>query len=100
MLCFPGLTPVANDAHAVGDSGEWVVASGYMPPCSASRFMFGSLPSFIHVPTSAGSIPSNPRMTSRWEYLLAGRPPLNTDGYDSAMSAATAPAATSAAASD
>ena len=28
MLCLPGFTPVAKDAHAVGDSGEWVVASG------------------------------------------------------------------------
>ena len=26
MLCLPGLTPVANDAHEVGDSGETVVA--------------------------------------------------------------------------
>ena len=28
MLCLPGLTPVANDAHAVGDSAECVVPSG------------------------------------------------------------------------
>ena len=26
MSCLPALTPVANDAHAVGDSGERVVA--------------------------------------------------------------------------
>src|SRR4051812_3025397 len=100
MLCFPGLTPVAKEAHAVGDSGEWVVASGYMPPCSASRFMFGSLPSLIHRPTSAGSIPSNPRMTSRCEYLLAGRRPWKKEGYANAMIATTATTATRAAASD
>ena len=27
MLCLPAFTPVANDAHAVGDSGECVVPS-------------------------------------------------------------------------
>ena len=48
MLCLPALTPVANDAHAVGDSGECVVCSGYMPPPCASFAMFGSLPSSIH----------------------------------------------------
>ena len=32
MLCLPALTPVANDAHAVGDSGECVVSSGCRPP--------------------------------------------------------------------
>ena len=47
MLCFPGLTPVANDAQAVGDSGECVVASGIQPPVRASRDRFGSLPAFI-----------------------------------------------------
>ena len=46
MLCFPGLTPVANDAHAVGDSGECVVASGYIPPCSASRLQVRQLALF------------------------------------------------------
>ena len=42
MLCFPGLTPVANEAQAVGDSGECVVASGLTPPVDASRERFGS----------------------------------------------------------
>ena len=28
MLCFPAFTPVANDAHAVGDSGAVRVAEG------------------------------------------------------------------------
>ena len=28
MLCLPAFTPVANEAHAVGDSGECVVPSG------------------------------------------------------------------------
>src|SRR5882762_4871732 len=66
MLCFPALTPVANDAHAVGDSGECVVCSGNMPPPVASFEMFGSLPSAIHLPSSFGSIPSKPRITSFW----------------------------------
>jgi hypothetical protein len=26
MLCLPALEPVANDAHDVGDSGEWLVS--------------------------------------------------------------------------
>src|SRR5438132_1513373 len=31
MLCLPAFTPVANDAHAVGDSGEGVVPSARTP---------------------------------------------------------------------
>ena len=65
MLCLPAFTPVANDAHAVGDSGECVVSSGRTPlPRVASFFMFGSLPSSIHFWTRRGSMPSKPRMTS------------------------------------
>src|SRR3954469_8832741 len=63
MLCLPALTPVANDAHAVGDSGECVVCSGENPPRFASAEMFGSLPSAIHFSSRCGSIPSKPRMT-------------------------------------
>src|SRR4029078_180411 len=64
MLCLPALTPVANDAHAVADSGECVVCSGNMPPPCASFEMLGSLPSSIHFFSRWGSMPSNPRMTS------------------------------------
>src|SRR5215510_10480147 len=64
MLCLPALTPVANDAHAVGDSGECVVCSGKKPPCFASFEMFGSLPSAIHFSSRCGSMPSKPRITS------------------------------------
>src|SRR4030081_2959869 len=65
MLCLPAFTPVANDAHAVGDSGECVVPSGRTPlPVAASFRMFGSLPSSIHFWTRRGSMPSNPRITS------------------------------------
>src|SRR4051812_45140898 len=64
MLCLPAFTPVANDAHAVGDSGECVVCRGYMPPPFASFEMLGSFPSPIHFCSRCGSIPSNPRMTS------------------------------------
>src|SRR6266487_1358428 len=73
MLCLPALTPVANDAHAVGDSGECVVCSGYMPPPLASAEMFGIFPSSIHFFRSCGSIPSKPRMTSFCVYFDAPR---------------------------
>src|SRR3954471_18703141 len=73
MLCFPALTPVANDAHAVGDSGECVVCSGENPPRFASAEMFGSLPSAIHFSSRCGSIPSKPRMTSFCVNFEAGR---------------------------
>src|SRR5437016_11297893 len=77
MLCLPAFTPVANDAHAVGDSGEWVVSRGRTPlPRFASFCMFGSLPSSIHFCTRRGSIPSKPRMTSFWRNFSGGRPPL------------------------
>src|SRR5262249_29988307 len=66
MLCLPAFTPVANEAHAVGDSGECVVWSGEKPPCLASAAMCGSLPSAIHFSTRCGSMPSKPRMTSFW----------------------------------
>src|SRR5262245_33604279 len=69
MLCFPGFTPVANDAHAVGDSGDCVVPSGYRPPWAARRARLGSCPSLIHLPTRPGSMPSNPRITSFCVYL-------------------------------
>src|SRR6188474_2710155 len=64
MLCLPELTPVANDAHAVGDSGEWVVCRGNIPPPLASAEMLGSLPSSIHFFSRIGSMPSKPMMTS------------------------------------
>src|SRR3954471_6245369 len=89
MLCLPGLTPVANDAHAVGDSGDCVVASGIMPPRSASRFMFGSLPSFIHLDVSAGSRPSNPRITIRCAWVPGRRRPLHAGACDSTAARAT-----------
>src|SRR5262252_6602234 len=69
MLCLPALTPVANDAHAVGDSGECVVCRGEKPPCLASAAMCGSLPSAIHFSSRCGSMPSKPRMTSFWLYF-------------------------------
>src|SRR3954469_13725281 len=73
MLCLPALTPVANDAHAVGDSGECVVCSGENPPRFASAEMFGSLPSAIHFSSRCGSIPSKPRMTIFCVNFEAGR---------------------------
>src|SRR4051812_43872410 len=73
MLCLPALTPVANDAHAVGDSGECVVCSGENPPRFASAEMFGSLPSAIHFSSRCGSIPSKPRMTIFCVNFDAGR---------------------------
>src|SRR5262245_34544072 len=65
MLCLPAFTPVANDAHAVGDSGECVVPSGCTPlPCLASFAMFGSRPSSMYLRTRRGSMPSKPSTTS------------------------------------
>jgi len=74
MLCLPAFIPVANDAHAVGDSGECVVPNGRTPlPAAASFFMFGSLPSSIHFWTSRGSMPSKPRITSFCWTFWGGR---------------------------
>src|SRR5215831_14604767 len=64
MLCFPGLTPVANDAHDVGDSGETVVSSFVRAPLLISRENAGISPRFRNTSSSAGSIPSKPRTTS------------------------------------
>src|SRR5690348_5126396 len=72
MLCLPAFAPVANEAHAVGDSGECVVVSVRITPFFASAEMFGSLPSAIHCSTRCGSIPSNPRMRSFCEYFDVG----------------------------
>src|SRR5215472_4834491 len=75
MLCLPALTPVANEAHAVGDSGECVVPSGRTPlPALASFCMLGSLPSSIHRCTRRGSMPSKPSTTSFWRNFSGGRP--------------------------
>src|SRR5258707_13536100 len=73
MLCLPALTPVANEAHAVGDSGECVVCSGNMPPPFASFAMLGSLPSSIHCVRRCGSMPSKPGRTRFWLYFDAPR---------------------------
>ena len=66
MLCLPAFTPVANDAQDVGDSGEWVVPSGYESAASGERRHVRQLPSAIHFSSKCGSMPSNPRMTSFW----------------------------------
>src|SRR5260221_4868884 len=92
MLCLPALTPVANEAHAVGDSGECVVCSGNMPPPFASFAMLGSLPSSIHCVRRCGSMPSKPRMTSFWLYFDAPR----RDVPEQAIENAVRPTTTSA----
>src|SRR5436190_17522815 len=94
MLCLPALTPVANEAHAVGDSGEWVVCSGNIPPPFARAEMFGSLPSSIHFFRSCGSIPSKPRMTSFWLYLDAARREVPEHATEKAAMTASARART------
>src|SRR5947207_2279569 len=78
MLCLPAFTPVANDAQAVGDSGEWLVSSRCSPPRLTSFCMFGSLPWSIHFLTRAGSMPSKPRITSFCGNFSAGRVPQAT----------------------
>src|SRR6187397_2110144 len=95
MLCLPALTPVANDAHAVGDSGECVVASGNVPPFLASADRFGSLPSCIQRSTRCGSIPSKPSITSFCEYFdgpRLGLPPQATRTASSTQTTALASA--------
>src|SRR6185295_5299315 len=93
MLCLPAFTPVANDAHAVGDSGEWVVCRGEKPPCLASAEMFGSLPSLIHFSSRCGSIPSKPRMTSFWLYFDGPRRAGDEQETETAATATTVAAA-------
>src|SRR5678815_3564665 len=92
MLCLPALTPVAKDAHAVGDSGECVVCSGNMPPPCASFEMFGSFPSSIHFFSRCGSIPSKPRMTSFLLNFDGPRlvPPEQAIAHSAAVTTATA----------
>src|SRR5215471_8210478 len=73
MLCFPGLTPVANDAHDVGDSGETVVSSFVSAPLLISRENAGISPRLRNTSSSAGSIPSKPRTMSLGRSEVAGR---------------------------
>src|SRR5262245_15186002 len=73
MLCFPGLTPVAKDAHDVGDSGETVVSSFVSAPILISRENAGISPRFRKTSSSAGSIPSKPRTMSLGRSEVAGR---------------------------
>ena len=54
MLCLPGLTPVANDAHAVGDSGEWVVARSWRPPLGDERLHVRQLALVHPLPDQVG----------------------------------------------
>ena len=91
MLCLPGLTPVANDAHAVGDSGECVVVSGRTPPVDASRERFGSWPAFIQRSSSAGSMPSKPRMRSLGRATSLGAPERQADAMRPAVSTSATP---------
>src|SRR6266568_1181693 len=90
MLCLPAFMPVANDAHAVGDSGECVVCSGEKAPCFVILAMFGSLPSPIHFSSRYGSMPSKPRMISFWLNFDAGRRDEPEQAIETAAMAATA----------
>src|SRR5919197_711115 len=92
MLCLPALTPVANEAHAVGDSGECVVASGNIPPVFASAERWGSLPSCIHRATRCGSMPSNPSITSFCVYFEGPRRALPLHATSAAVATAAASA--------
>src|SRR4249920_2316060 len=73
MLCLPGLTPVANDAHDVGDSGETVVSSFVSPPLLINREKAGISPRLRNVSSSVGSMPSKPRTMSFGRSGPAGR---------------------------
>src|SRR6476620_9447553 len=73
MLCLPGFTPVANDAHDVGDSGETVVSSFVSPPLLINRENAGISPRLRNTSSSVGSIPSKPRTTSFGRSEATGR---------------------------
>ena len=66
MLCLPALTPVANDAHAVGDSGECVVPSGMNVPPVGEPLHVRQL-AFVHplAGPDVGSMPSKPIANTR-----------------------------------
>ena len=68
MLCCPGFTPVWKVDHATGEMGGLVVCSGRKVPWSRSRARCGSLPSFMYLVASSGSIPSSPSTTSRFTF--------------------------------
>src|SRR3954469_19799981 len=61
MLCFAGLTPVANVDHATGERAGKVVRKREYDPCSLSLERFGNLPSAMYRSVSLGSRPSSPR---------------------------------------
>ena len=48
MLCLPALTPVANDAHAVGDSGECVVPSARHAAAARRELLHVRQLAFVH----------------------------------------------------
>src|SRR5437764_8807054 len=60
----PGLSPVANDAQATGDSGGFVVPSGSKVPDCARRARFGKCPCLAHLESRFGSAPSKPSTTT------------------------------------
>src|SRR6266567_2084555 len=60
----PGLSPVANDAQATGDSGGFVVPSGSNVPDCARRARFGRCPCLAHLESRFGSAPSKPSTTT------------------------------------
>src|SRR5438445_636338 len=76
----PGLSPVANDAQATGDSGGFVVPSGSNVPDCARRARFGRCPSLAHLESRLGSAPSKPRTTT---CVVTGRavPPSVYDAF-------------------
>src|SRR2546422_11089975 len=60
----PGLSPVANDAQATGDSGGFVVPSGSNVPDCARRARFGRGPCLAHLESRLGAAPSKPSTTT------------------------------------
>ena len=48
MLCLPAFTPVANDAHAVGDSGECVVVERAHAAAALRELLHVRQLAFVH----------------------------------------------------
>ncbi len=69
MLCLPGFTPVWNVDQATGEIGGTVEPSGRKQPWSRRAARLGSLPSSSIFSDSPWSIPSRPRITTRFTRL-------------------------------
>jgi hypothetical protein len=66
MPWLEGSVPVAKVDQATGDMEGFEVSSARKTPRSASREKLGKRPSLMSLVAMPGSIPSRPRMTTRF----------------------------------